>query len=79
MNIPSIKREFPAINIRILLTLLFAFLLAPLQQYLSGTSGKVVDFGDKLPNYIKDNPHKGWLIKFYAPWCYNCQQIGKCT
>lgn len=69
----------PTIHRTILATAVIALLLvlALTQQCSCATSGKVVDFGDKLPGYIKENPQKGWLIKFYTAWCHNCQQIGE--
>lgn len=38
-------------------------------------SSKVIEFGDKFPDIVKDHPNKSWLIKFYASWCYHCQRL----
>lgn len=73
-----IKKNYLANHSGILFSVLIHLILIPFQQCYGGASGKVVDFGDKLPDYVKEHPNKGWLIKFYTPWCYNCQQIGEC-
>lgn len=47
------------------------------QVFASATTGKILNFGPKLAEYIEQHPDKSWLIKFYVPWCYHCQQIGE--
>lgn len=38
-------------------------------------AGKVLDINEKLPEFVNKHPDKSWLIKFYASWCYHCQQL----
>lgn len=55
-------------NVHISLILIHLFIA------LTSTS-RVIDFGEKLPDLIKDHPNKSWLIKFYATWCHHCQKL----
>lgn len=40
-----------------------------------GGTGKVLDINERLPEFVEKHPDKNWLVKFYAPWCYHCQQM----
>lgn len=42
-----------------------------------GRAAKIVDFGPKLSEFVYKHPDKGFLIKFYTPWCHYCQQLGE--
>lgn len=39
--------------------------------------GHVKELSDKFLDIYKMDVGKGWLVKFYAPWCHHCRQMGK--
>lgn len=51
--------------------IILAAILYPIVGY-----ARVVDIGPTLPDLLKEHSDKGWLIKFYAPWCHHCKQLG---
>lgn len=51
--------------------------IAILLEFTGAIESKVVEFGEKLPQFVRENPNTGWLIEFYEPSCSLCKQIGK--
>lgn len=41
------------------------------------SSTRVVEFGSRLSELVDKHQDKGFLVKFFAPWCHHCKQLGK--
>lgn len=56
--------------------------LGPFQQSLlwsniqSVHAGRVIEMNDRLVE-VYPNDKRSFLIKFYAPWCHHCQDLGE--
>lgn len=54
---------------------LFIVILILVVELSNFSESKVVEFGDKLPKFIKEQANNGWLINFYTQACPKCHQI----
>lgn len=37
----------------------------------------VLELNDKFLDVYKKDHTRSWIVKFYAPWCHHCRQIGR--